>query len=65
MNKDKLFKDNEKKLLQRLEYVKTAKEQFTGSNSPLDQKNALISLQGELEALDLMIDIQLIKYKEV
>ena len=65
MNKAKLFNDNEKKLLQRLEFIKTAKEQFSGSNSPLDQKNALLALQGELEALELIIDIQLIKYKEV
>jgi len=65
MNKAKLFNDNEKKLNAALVRVSEAKKAFDSTDSPLGQKAALVSLQGELEAIDLMIDIQLIKYKEV
>jgi len=65
MNKNKLFNDNEKKLTAALQRVSEARKQFSSTDSPLGQKAALVTLQGELEAIDLLIDIQLIKYKEV
>lgn len=65
MNKTKLFNENQKKLTSALERVNDCRSQFVGSNSMRDQRQALIALQDELEALDLLVDIQLIKYKNL